>query len=74
MLDGRKDEKPEYWLKLIENFGGDSPVLVVINKIDQNPAFELNRKFLGEKYSSIRGFYRLSCKSGEGIEEFLKNS
>lgn len=72
VLDGRKDEKPEYWLKLIENFGGDSPVLVVINKIDQNPAFELNRKFLGEKYSSIRGFYRLSCKSGEGIEEFLK--
>ena len=26
VLDGRKDEKPEYWLKLIENFGGDSPV------------------------------------------------
>ncbi|HEY3360906.1 MAG TPA: COR domain-containing protein [Methanosarcina sp.] len=72
VLDGRKDEKPEYWLKLIENFGGDSPVLVVINKIDQNPAFELNRKFLREKYSSIRGFYRLSCKSGEGIEEFIK--
>ncbi len=72
VLDGRKDEKPEYWLKLIEYFGGDSPVLVVINKIDQNPAFELNRKFLREKYSSIRGFYRLSCKSGEGIEEFLK--
>ena len=44
----------------------------MLNKIDQNPAFELNRKFLREKYSSIRGFYRLSCKSGEGIEEFLK--
>ena len=72
VLDGRKDEKSEYWLKLIENFGGNSPVLVVINKIDQNPAFELNRKFLREKYPSIRGFYRLSCKSGEGIEDFLK--
>ena len=72
VLDGRKDEKPEYWLKLIENFGGDSPVLVVINKIDENPAFELNRKFLQEKYPSIRGFYRLSCKSNEGVEEFSK--
>ncbi|AKB28543.1 hypothetical protein MSSIT_1824 [Methanosarcina siciliae T4/M] len=71
VLDGRKDEKPEYWLKLIENFGGDSPVLVVINKIDENPAFELNRKFLREKYRSIRGFYRLSCKSGEGTKDFL---
>jgi len=70
VLDGRKDEKPEYWLKLIENFGGDSPVLVVINKIDENPAFELNRKFLREKYPSVRGFYRLSCKSGEGAKEF----
>ncbi|MGB9940660.1 COR domain-containing protein [Methanosarcina sp.] len=73
VLDGRKDEKPEYWLKLIENFGGDSPVLVVINKIDQNPAFELNRKFLQEKYPSVRGFYRLSCKSNEGVEEFSKS-
>jgi len=72
VLDGRKDEKPEYWLKLIENFGGDSPVLVVINKIDENPAFELNRKFLKEKYPFIRGFYRLSCKSTEGVEEFSK--
>ncbi|MDD2340619.1 MAG: COR domain-containing protein [Methanosarcina sp.] len=72
VLDGRKDEKPEYWLKLIENFGGDSPVLVVINKIDENPAFELNRKFLHEKYPSIKGFYRLSCKSNEGVEEFSK--
>lgn len=72
VLDGRKDEKPEYWLKLIENFGGDSPVLVVINKIDENPAFELERKFLLEKYPSIRGFYRLSCKYNEGVEEFSK--
>ena len=72
VLDGRRDEKPEYWLKLIENFGGDSPVLVVINKIDENPGFELDRKFLLEKYSSIIGFNRLSCKSNEGVEEFSK--
>ena len=72
VLDGRKDEKPEYWLKLIENFGGDSSVLVVINKIDENPAFELNRKFLREKYPFIRGFYRLSCKSDKGVKEFSK--
>lgn len=74
VLDGRKDEKPEYWLKLIENFGGDSPVMIVINKIDENRAFELNRKFLREKYPSItdKGFYHLSCWSNEGVEEFSK--
>ncbi len=73
VLDGRKDEKAEYWLKHIENFGGDSPVLVVINKIDENPRFDQNRRFLQEKYPSIRGFYRLSCKSEEGLKEFSKN-
>ncbi|WP_440944820.1 COR domain-containing protein [Methanosarcina sp. T3] len=71
VLDGRKNENSEYWLKLIENFSDNSPVLIVMNKIDENPAFDINRKFLMKKYPSIRGFYRLSCKSGEGIDEFL---
>lgn len=73
VLDGRKDEKAEYWLKHVENFAGDSPVLVVINKIDENPGFDQNRKFLQEKYPSIRGFYCLSCKSEEGLKEFSES-
>ena len=30
VLDGRKEEKTEYWLKHIQSFGGNSPVLVVL--------------------------------------------
>ncbi|MCI5159949.1 MAG: hypothetical protein D3906_16285, partial [Candidatus Electrothrix sp. AUS1_2] len=30
VLDGRRDEQPEYWLRYIESFGGGSPVLVVL--------------------------------------------
>ena len=30
--DSRKDESTEYWLRHVETFGGDSPVLVVLNK------------------------------------------
>ncbi|HLP45059.1 MAG TPA: COR domain-containing protein [Candidatus Kapabacteria bacterium] len=71
VLDGRKDEKTEYWLKHIESFGGDSPVLVVINKIDENPSFEVNRKFLQDKYKNIKGFYRVSCKTADGINDFV---
>ncbi|MCP5048664.1 MAG: GTP-binding protein [bacterium] len=67
VLDGRKDEDAEYWLKHIQSFGGDSPVLVVINKIDENPGFELNRKFLREKYPYINGFYRISCDTKDGL-------
>jgi small GTP-binding protein len=73
VLDGRKDEKTEYWLNHIKSFGGDSPVMVVINKIDENPGFDVNRLFLMEKYPNIKGFYRLSCASGSGIDEFKKD-
>ncbi|MFC2145968.1 COR domain-containing protein [Acidobacteriota bacterium] len=72
VLDGRKDEKTEYWLNHIKSFGGDSPVMVAINKIDENPSFDVNRLFLIEKYPNIKGFYRLSCASGSGIDEFKK--
>jgi small GTP-binding protein len=72
VLDGRKDEKTEYWLKHVKGFGGDSPVLVVINKIDANPGFDVNRPFLLEKYKNIKGFFRVSCATGEGIESFSK--
>ncbi|KAF5432496.1 hypothetical protein C5S39_03480 [Candidatus Methanophagaceae archaeon] len=70
VLDGRKDEKTEYWLKHIESFGGDSPVFVVINKIDENPGFDVNRRFLQEKYKGIKGFYRVSCAKREGLDGF----
>jgi internalin A len=30
VLDRRKDEDPEHWLQLIESFGGDSPIIVVM--------------------------------------------
>lgn len=73
VLDGRKDEKTEYWLKHIESFGGDSPILVVINKTDQNPGFDVNRNFLQEKYKGIKGFYRVSCAKNRGIKIFAKN-
>ncbi|MDI9395672.1 MAG: COR domain-containing protein [Euryarchaeota archaeon] len=72
VLDSRRDEKAEYWLKHIRSFGGDSPVMVVLNKIDENPSFDLNRKFLQEKYPSIKGFFRVSCKDNIGIEGFSK--
>lgn len=73
VLDGRKDEKTEYWLKHIESFGGDSPVLVVFNKMDEHPGFDVNRRFLQKKYPSIRGFYPISCKKKRGIEDFTES-
>ena len=74
VLDCRKDEKIEYWLKHIESFGGDSPILVAINKIDENPSFDVNRKFLLDKYKNIRDFFRISCLADVGDECFPHTS
>jgi len=71
VLDPRKEENPDYWLKHIRSFGGESPILVVLNKIDEFPAFTVNRKFLKEKYPNINGFFPLSCKTGVGISELV---
>lgn len=73
VLDGRREEDPEYWLDMIKTFGGASRVLVVMNKIDENPFFDLNRNHLQSKYPAIAGFYRVSCKTGEGVEPTLSS-
>ncbi len=70
VLNSRTDDKAEYWLKHASSFGGKSPVLVVLNKIDENPSFDVNRKVLSEKYPQIKGYYRLSCQTDAGIEAF----
>lgn len=70
VLDGRKEEEPEYWLEHIRSLGGDSPIMVVRNKIDQNPGGNLAEKQLRDRYPAICGFYALSCRSGGGIEDF----
>jgi small GTP-binding protein len=69
VVDSRRDDKTEYWLKHVEAFGGNSPVLIAINKIDEHPSFDINRRFLMEKYPSITRIVRVSCANGEGINE-----
>lgn len=72
VLDGRRDEKPEYWLRYVESFGGDSPIIVVLNKYDSNPSFDINRPFLKKKYPSIKGFFNTSCSTNHGIDIFKR--
>src|ERR1700730_15739179 len=58
ILNGREgggDADAEYWLKLIESFGGESPVIIVLNKINEH-SFDLNRRGLQQKYPAIRDF------------------
>ncbi|WP_230968440.1 COR domain-containing protein, partial [Nostoc sp. WHI] len=63
-----EENRIEYWLKLIESFGGESPVIIVGNKKDEQP-LDINRKALREKYSNIRAIIETSCQDNIGIDE-----
>lgn len=65
---GTEDQDAEYWLKLIESFGGESPVLVVLNK-QREHRFDVNRRQLQGKYPFIKGFIETDCADRMGIDE-----
>jgi internalin A len=67
-----EENRIEYWLKLIESFGGQSPVIIVGNKKDEQP-FDINRKALREKYPNIQAIIETSCQDNIGIDE-LRNA
>lgn len=71
VLDARLDEdenRVEYWLRMIQSFGGDSPVIVVGNKIDQQP-LDLDKRGLRAKYPQIAEVVETSCETGDGIDK-----
>jgi internalin A len=70
LLNSRNDEQAEKWLKYVTVYGGASPILVVLNKIDENPSFEVNQRQLSQKYPCIRGYFRLSAFNGTGFSAF----
>jgi internalin A len=74
VLDNRKNEQQnriEYWLKLIETYGGDSPVIVIGNCADEHP-LDLKQRTLQKKYPQIKQFIATSCKTGQGFTELHK--
>lgn len=72
VLDARKGEdegKLHYWLRLIESYGEDSPVLVVTNQFEPPNLPDLNEYRLRKDYPNIQGFHRTSCRDGDGIAD-----
>jgi internalin A len=69
--EGGEDGDADYWLKLITSFGGDSPIIIVLNKIKEHP-FDLNRRALQQKYPLIRDFIKTDCADGTGIADLHK--
>jgi internalin A len=63
--DRRENDRSIYeWLEIIAQRGGDSPVIVVINKSDGLPMLQLDEVALRQVYPAIVGFARTSCNAG----------
>jgi internalin A len=71
VVDSRLNEEEnrlEYWLKIIQSFGGDSPIIVVGNKSDLF-ALDLDHRGLQLKYPQVRAIVTISCLTGEGLDK-----
>ena len=72
VVDGRHDrskQDAEYWLKLIRAFGGQSPVLVVLNA-QRRHAFDTDREYLAAKYGVAREhFFRTDCADEDSVRQ-----
>jgi internalin A len=69
VLDATKDEaanRLNYWLRHIQSFAGEAPILLVVNKTDLH-RLSLDERSLLLKYPAIRAVLHLSCKSGDGL-------
>jgi internalin A len=74
VLDSRltqEENRTEYWLKIIQSFGGDSPVLIVGNKTDQHP-LDIDKTGLLKKYSNLVEIIEVSAATGAGFEQLEK--
>ncbi|MFA7005239.1 MAG: COR domain-containing protein [Verrucomicrobiia bacterium] len=70
VLEGRESNwelETDYWLRFIQSYGGNSPVVVAMNKYDLH-AFSVDRFRLQERCPQIVGFIETDAFSGRGID------
>ena len=59
--DDTQDNRARYWLHNIKSFAPDAPVLLVLNKIDQNPNASINESGLRSLYPGLTEVVRMSA-------------
>jgi internalin A len=70
--DNRGSRDAEYWLKHVRAFGGDSTVLLVMNRQEETK-FDLDRNDLATKYGvQVPHFFRTECSDQETIAPVIK--
>ena len=64
LVDARNESKGNQareWLDTVKSFAGDAPVMLVVNKTDQNPAASVDEETLQRKYSNLKKVVYMSA-------------
>lgn len=70
--DETQDARALYWLHNIQSFAPNAPVILVMNKMDQNPNASLNERDLCKKYTGLRRVIKMSALK-DSADELNKN-
>jgi internalin A len=57
----------DYWLNVIRLLSNNSPIIIVLNKIDERIA-NIDEKSLKAKFKNIVSFHQVSAKTGQNID------
>lgn len=61
---GSADSDADYWLRIVNSFAPDSPIILALNQIVKDP-FDLDERNMRQKFSNIRSFVKTDCAAGE---------
>jgi hypothetical protein len=61
--DDTQSDRAKYWLHNIKSFAPDAPVLLVLNKIDQNENASVDETDLRSRYPKLTQIVKLSAKN-----------
>jgi len=62
VADGRTENRPDPYLHYIKTFAPESPVILLINKVDENERADLNRQVYLEEHKNLHPeMVRFSC-------------
>ena len=60
--DDTQSDRAQYWLHNVQSFAPDAPVVLVLNKIDQNPKASVDETTLRARYPGLKAVVRMSAK------------
>lgn len=72
--DARKEEETrsfDYWFNIVKLLSASSPVIVVMNKSDIRIK-QIDEASFMKKFENIAGFHKVSCVTGDGIEQLCR--